>query len=120
MVAVYTYVCVCVCECVPGGIFCDNHVFMPSPPLSIINSRSCFCFVILLQLVVIMLRYFKPINDRPPNLPKPNAISHGLPAAAVRSANQKVDAVLSETSSSSTSNPSEPHGKKTAWSIRGV
>ena len=41
-----------------------------------------------------MLRYFKPLNDRPPNLPRPNDPSHGLPAAAVRAANEKVEEVL--------------------------
>ena len=37
-----------------------------------------------------MLRYFKPLNDRPPTLPKPTDPAHGLPSAAVRSANEEI------------------------------
>lgn len=43
-----------------------------------------------------MLRYFKPLNDRPATLPKPTDPAHGLPSAAVRSANAEIVSAGSE------------------------
>ena len=51
-----------------------------------------------------LYRYFKPVSQA--NLPNPNSKEHGLPAAAVRAANEKINRVLEEDAGPSTSGTS--------------